>query len=638
MSHPRLEIRLLGPVEIVPATGSLPPEMAWRKNIALLAYLACAPRQGCSRDRLIGLLWPEKDEGKARHSLNVALHSLRQALGEPAIEADAMQVRLVPGSVALDLERFLAHEAAARWSDASALVGGEFLQGFDVPGASAFEDWLSSERTTWRTRSVRALTRAAAEWRERGSLDAALRLAERATALDPQAESAQAEVMMTLTLDGDRSAALARYERFGEQLQERLGASPGEALAQLAERIRRERVWHLRAVALTAADRGRRAPLAGRARELALLLAEWRHAMSGRRALLLLLQGDSGTGKTRMLEELSSRMRLEGCGVAMVRAVEIDQREAGGTLLALARHGVLELPGIAGAEPDALASLGSRLPEWRDRFGGRADGGMTIRAALTEVLRCAAEEGPIALLLDDAQWADAESLEGVAALLRDLGPLPVTVLVAANDAPPRPELEALAERVPRDYPGLAVRLGALDDSALAELARWALPSYGSDAIDRLVRRLSVDSAGLPLLAVELLHAVANGLDLGRVAGAWPEPLHTLTQTRPGQLPPAVIAAIRVGFRRLSPEAQRILQAVAALGRRETRETLGRAAELGGDALDQALEELEWTRWLNADGRGYGFVAGITRDIVASDLLTVGRRARLRALAGIQDRS
>lgn len=632
-----LQVRLLGPVEVVPPDGSLPPAMSWRKNLALLAYLACAPRCRCTRGGLIGLLWPEKDERRARHSLNVALHSLRQAVGEAAVESDAMQVELVPGCVVTDLERFTSHETAERWAEAAALVRGEFLEGFDLPGAPAFEDWLSAERIAWRTRSVRALTRAAAGVRERGQLDLALRLAERALALDPQAESAQAEVMMTLTLDGDRTAALARYERFSEQLQERLGTSPGEPLARLAERIRRERVWHIRAQASTAADRGRRTPLAGRASELALLLAEWRQAVSARRAALLLLKGDSGTGKTRMMEELSGRMRLEGCGVAMVRAVEIDQREAGGTLLALARHGVLELPGIAGAEPEALASLGSRLPEWRDRFGGRADGVMSIRAALTQVLRRAAEEGPIALLLDDAQWADAESLEGVAALLRDLGPLPVTVLVAANDAPLRPELEALAERIPRDLPGVAVKLSGLDDPALAELARWALPSYGSDAIDRLVRRLSVDSAGLPLLAVELLHAVANGLDLGRVAGAWPEPFHTLTQTRPGQLPPAVIAAIRVGFRRLSPEAQRVLQAVAALGRRETRETLGRAAELGGDALDQALDELEWTRWLTADGRGYTFVAGITREIVASDLLTAGRRERLRALAGVDDR-
>lgn len=632
MNTTPLEIRLLGPVEVVSGGGPLPQGMSWRKNLALLAYLACAPRCRCARGRLIGLLWPEKEERRARHSLNVALHSLRQAVGESALESDAMQVGLVPGSVATDLERFVSHETDERWGDAAALVRGEFLEGFEVPGASGFEDWLSVERTAWRTRSVRAMTRAAAGMRERGDLDAALHLAERASILDPQAASAQAEAMLALALGGDRHAALTRYERFtGDS-----GGDPGESLSRLAERIRRERVWHPAAMTPTP-DPVRRAPLAGRAGELGALLAAWRHSVAGRHSTLLLLLGDSGTGKTRLLEEVAGRMRLEGCGVAMVRAVESDQREAWSSLFALARHGVLHLPGIAGAAPEAHAALGARLPEWRDRFGGHASGAMGALAAFTEVLRCAAEEGPVALLVDDAQWADAESLQGLAAVLRDLGALPVTVLLAAGDAPARPELDALVGRVSRDLPGLAVRLGPLDATALAALARWAMPAFAPDAIDRLARRLAVDTAGLPLLAVDLLHALANGLDLDRVGAAWPEPFRTLTQTRPGQLPHAVLAAIRIGFRRLSPNAQRVLQAVAALGGRQPRAALGRATELSGDALDQALDELEWTRWLTADGRGYSFVAGITREIVASDLLTAGRRERLRALAGVDDR-
>jgi len=65
---------------------------------------------------------------------------------------------------------------------------------------------------------------------------------------------------------------------------------------------------------------------------------------------------------------------------------------------------------------------------------------------------------------------------------------------------------------------------------------------------------------MPLLAVELLRAVALGLDLGTIHEAWPEPLRTLDQTLPGELPDAVVAAIRIGFRRLSPSAQRILAA------------------------------------------------------------------------------
>src|SRR5439155_373997 len=96
--------------------------------------------------------------------------------------------------------------------------------------------------------------------------------------------------------------------------------------------------------------------------------------------------------------------------------------------------------------------------------------------------------------------------------------------------------------------------------ALRTLARWALPAFGDVELDRITRRVATDSAGIPLLAVELLHAVASGLDLRETGGAWPEPLHTLDQTLPGDLPDAIVAAIRIEFRRLSWHSSRWLRA------------------------------------------------------------------------------
>src|SRR5205823_5394881 len=83
-------------------------------------------------------------------------------------------------------------------------------------------------------------------------------------------------------------------------------------------------------------------------------------------------------------------------------------------------------------------------------------------------------------------------------------------------------------------------------------------------LERLARRIVADSAGIPLLAVELLNAVAVGLDLQAVRGAWPQPLRTLQQTFPGDLPDAITAAVRVNFHRLSRDAQGVLLAAAGL--------------------------------------------------------------------------
>jgi hypothetical protein len=182
-------------------------------------------------------------------------------------------------------------------------------------------------------------------------------------------------------------------------------------------------------------------------------------------------------------------------------------------------------------------------------------------------------------------------------------------------------------------PGVAVRLAPLPSTALQALARWAFPSYSEVEIDRVARRVATDSAGLPLLAVELFHAVALGLDLHRTAGAWPAEHHTLDQTLPGDLPDAVVAAIRIGFRRLGKDAQTALAAASVLGERAEVRTLAKATGFAPERLAAALDEAEWQRWVAADARGYSFVARIVRDCIAREMLTEGQRRRVLEAAG-----
>ena len=152
--------------------------------------------------------------------------------------------------------------------------------------------------------------------------------------------------------------------------------------------------------------------------------------------------------------------------------------------------------------------------------------------------------------------------------------------------------------------------------------------------ERLCRRVYADSAGLPLLCMELLNAVRLGLELHRIEGSWPKPAMTLVDTFPGDLPDSVVAAIRVGFRRLTEPAQRVLAAASILGERVTPERLARMTEIDGDELASVLDELEWQRWLTADARGYSFVARVVKDVVARDMLTPGKKRRLLVSGGL----
>jgi DNA-binding SARP family transcriptional activator len=623
--------RTLGPVEVSVQGESAPAELLWRKHLALLIYLARSPRRARTREHLIGLLWSEKPEAAARHSLNEALRVMRRAAGNDAVESEGGQVRLSAEAVELDTDRLEALSAGQDWEAAAALIAGDFLEGFGVPGASEFENWLAADRAMWRQRSVGVLVGYSEYLLARGNPGAALEAATRALTLDPGSDNAVRALMRSLSLAGDRSGALTRYDSFAKNLETSLDAQPDVETRALAERIRRERAWHRTGPdAAQEVVKSRRAPLIGRERELAQVMGAWSGCRIEHRAACAVVLAEPGMGKTRLAEEALSRARLEGASVVAVRGVEADATEPWSGVVGLGRGGLLEAVGIAAAPPEALAAFAARIPEWAERFAAAVHGvePLPVGRALREVLRAAGEEQPIVLVLDDAQWLDRDSLLAVAAALRDLAAAPLFAVIAAAPSPPRDELDDLRSRLGRDLPGVALELGPFSTEHLRALCRWALPSYDDGEIDRLGRRVATDSAGLPLLAFELLHAVRLGLDLQNSPGAWPEPLHTLDQSLPSGLPDAVVAAIRINFRRLGANAQRALIAVAVVGGRVPADAIGRGAGLAGDDLLAALDELEWSRWLTAEGRGYAFVARIMGEVVGRDMVTAGQRARI----------
>jgi DNA-binding SARP family transcriptional activator len=633
--------RTLGPPEVLVDGQQAPADLLWRKNLALLVYLARSPKRSRTREHLIGLLWADKPQQRAGHSLREAIRVLRRYVGEGVVDAGGDQVRLSPDGVALDVDQFQAAASRGDWITAATLVAGEFLEGFSVPDASAFEDWIASERLALRQQSVEALSRCAEERLHQGDATLATREALRALALDPLSEAAVSTAMRALALSGERAAALEQFMAFTARLREATGTEPTAALSALAERVQRERAWRLPDYLTT--DRGergtrqgadsRRAPLCGRGTELRALADAWASVRSRGRFGLVLITGDPGVGKTRLLEELLGRTRLDGASLSTALAVPADREQKHSGILALARGGLLTAPGVGGAPPAALAALSAELPEWAERFAQAAPGveRQPLGRALGEVVRAAAEESPVVLAVDDAHSLDASSLEVIPALARNLADRPVLIALTAERHGVA-ALDALWARIGREVEGASVELRPLDLAAMRDLAHWALPTYDESELDRLARRVSADSAGLPLLAVELLHAVAVGLDLGTVSGAWPQPQRTLDQTMPGDLPGAVVAALRVGFRRLSEQAQRALSAAAVLGARVDASTIGRGADLTGEPLARALDELEWQRWLTADARGYTFLARVVREVLAREMVLPGQRERILARA------
>ncbi|MEE8267822.1 MAG: ATP-binding protein, partial [Gemmatimonadales bacterium] len=410
-----------------------------------------------------------------------------------------------------------------------------------------------------------------------------------------------------------------------------LGAPPEKETEELAANIRLERVGIEEHVDPpdAHADTGRRAPLVGRAEELATLLEAWQGSIHHSHSSLLVVEGDSGSGKSRLGVEILARARLDGAAVISMRGVEGDGDVPGTGLLQLALDGLLAAPGVAGATPAALATLAARAPEWAERFPpAEGTSQLPLSVAFGDILQAITDEGPVLIAVDDAHWIDRDSLVALLKYLRDLEQARFALLLTTTPARAPDELERVRVTIGRDMRGAVATLKPWDKESLTELARWYLPQYTDAELDRVVRRLVIDSAGLPLLAVEILHAVSLGMDLRDQASAWPEQFRTLDETLPGDLPDAIRAAIRLGYRRLSEECQTILAAIAVRGDRSTTEEIAAATELPVPVLHRQLDVLEWERWLVSDARGYSFVARVPRDIVAQDMVTEGQRQRI----------
>src|SRR6266851_4728302 len=479
-------VRALGPADVSVNGAAAPAKLLWKKNLALLMYLARSPKGVRTREHLTGLLWGDKPEEKARHSLNEAVHVLRLCAGDDGFQSDTAQVRIAPGTVELDTDTFERLAVAGDYAGAAALINGDFLEGFSVRGASEFDDWLAAERQHWCRRSVDVLVRRAEQLLAAGNVAAAYDTVQRARELDWRPETAVRCALRTLALAGDRAGALALFKAFASRLTRDLGAEPDAETRALAERVRLERAWRL--------------PKAGRALELARLTDAWTACRAKGQATVVVIEGDAGAGKTRLAEELAARARLDGAVVAAMRAVAADQGDPWSGVFGIARGGLLDAPGVAGAPPAALKQLRGTAPPGA---AGRA---------LAEVLQAVADEQPVVVFVDDAHCLDQESLLALGGVMRDLARSPVAVLMTVALHPAAPGVDEVRARVGRELAGTVIRLGGLESDDVRELGRWALPSYDDEQLGRLARRVMADSAGIPLLVVALLHAVAAGFE------------------------------------------------------------------------------------------------------------------------------
>jgi DNA-binding SARP family transcriptional activator/TolB-like protein len=234
---PPAAIRLLGGATIEQAGRPLTGRVTHRHALALLALLATAPARSLSRDKLLAHLWPEGETASIRHRLNVLLYDIRRVFGPRAITSLNGDLRLDGDVLDLDVARFLDAVEAGDHEAAIAAYGGPFLDGFHLPDAPEFEDWLTLERDRLARAARAALQAAATKAEADGDHARATAHWRRLTELDPLDAGATLGLMRALAALGQRAEALQAAERHARVMARDLEASPDPAVAELAARL-----------------------------------------------------------------------------------------------------------------------------------------------------------------------------------------------------------------------------------------------------------------------------------------------------------------------------------------------------------------------------------------------------------------
>jgi DNA-binding SARP family transcriptional activator len=568
-----LSLTLCGPAVVVADTDGRPVPLP-TKGRALLAYLALEPGHH-SRETLKSLLWGDSDDDKANASLRQALSQLREAVGDTLL-TDRTSVALQDG-FPTDVATFT---RLADADDVSALDVDvpRCLAGISVRDAPRFEEWADRTRDTLLRRYRSALVSAARAAHARRDWHRTLDLGHRWQQLDPLSDDATHLVVEVLYLKGDRDAALAAYRRFRETRRRETGHEPGLALRELFSRVETAPTKQLTPARLEMVREQSLPPfdarLIGRSEEWnAMELA--RSESAAGRARVVLVEGEVGVGRTRLLDDFVRLAATRGETILRGRGFEAGLDVPYGPLLDVLR-GALEAPGAAGTDATWLAEVLRLVPEMRRRFPSvpattplAPNERPLVHEGVAQLLLAAAEESPTAIALDDVQWFDADSCRLLHHLVRRLENAPIlwcltsSLGTAARDAP--------GTRLTRALGALPfatrLRLGPLTRDDVWQLIRSLGNVRSPEGGARLATRVHELTDGNVLYVIELLRTLfaRRWLTVHPETGEWMTTEVGDDVLETGEMFPTVREGIAERIASLPDEEHALLLTIAAVG-------------------------------------------------------------------------
>lgn len=519
-----LNIRVLGTPSVRVEEHEL--RFRTRKAQALLLYLAVTGGLH-TRDHLMTLLWPDADQERGRADLRNALAFVRQALdgvkrgiSGSLLDCDREVVGLLSReeaaqalSVGLDLHD-LSHavkqvsqllndqkpdespgapldgsrSALRELQRAIAWYRGPFLANFSLPDAPDFMHWVEGQRAYWQRQFATLATALIKLLLDMGEAPATLEVATHWQQRDPLNEAAYRYLMEVHAATGNYVAALQAYDICCAVLKTELSVAPSAETVALGEHIRSVASmvpWNKRSGGspLQGAARLEHLPLVGRGAEFAALVAANETARL-RQMNVVVVEGELGSGKTRLVNDFLTWARFQGADVLTGRAFD-----AGGRLPYQPIVEALRLRLACEHAPDDLlddvwlTELSRLLPDLRERYpdlsAPASDDQCTplrLFGAVAELglaLSARAPGNTLVFFLDNLHWADV----GTRDLLRFLiqrwreatAPILMVLAVRSEEVATQPDLREWLRQVFCEEGTRRLLLPALDAASTGTL-------------------------------------------------------------------------------------------------------------------------------------------------------------------------
>ncbi len=374
-------------------------------------------------------------------------------------------------------------------------------------------------------------------------------------------------------------------------------------------------------------------PLVGRAAELGRLTALLAEAEAGQ-PVVVLVSGDAGVGKTRLVTELSARAASQGFTVLSGHCAELADTVPYLPLADALRDAVTG-PSARGAVADALAArpvLSRLLPDRQPSESGDLPGlaQQQLFGAVLGMLAELAEAAPVLLVLEDLHWADRSTRDLVTFLSRVLHRERIALVATyrTDDMHRRHPLRPVVSELLRLPSVTAVDLGPLDSAAMAEhLTMLSAGLVAAPDLDGLIRR----AEGNAYYAEELLADAARSGRPVAGRGVAGRAVAGTSATAGPALPAGLADLLLARTERLSAAAQQVLRAAAVTGRHVDDELVMRASGLATPEYEDAIREAVAQGLLIPDAsHGLAFRHALLREAIYADLLP-GERTRLHGL-------